>query len=161
MTKKEYEALLEIRELIARGWIWGRNHIAGIGVCLVGAVNAVTMVPQDNTSSNKKKRNTIFKKSDWETRYSILCLLEEEIALRGDYSHLETWNDAHGKKQVLALLDELIRKHEPKAMEIGKPERQITVEPAEPVPGVKESPASEPLPAPAEPVAPEREKVPA
>lgn len=45
-------------------------------------------------------------------------------------------------------------------MEIGKPEKQYTVEPAEPIPGVRERP-SEPLPTPKEPVAPEREKVPA
>ncbi len=47
-------------------------------------------------------------------------------------------------------------------MEIGKPEKEYTIEPAEPVPGVKERdiPPDPPIPSRPEPK-PEREKVPA
>jgi hypothetical protein len=45
-------------------------------------------------------------------------------------------------------------------MEIGTPEKEYTIEPAEPVPGVKESPTPTPEPR-KEPAEPEREKIPA
>lgn len=164
LTKKEYQHLLQVRELVATSHVTGTNisrSTLGDRFCLVGAVNHVTHIPQEydsgDTGPNRfwSKRNW---QRDWQARYKILWLIEEEL---GYNKSIEYFNDSEGQEAVLELLDKLIAKCEPKNMEIGKPHKKHTIEPAEPIPGVKEQP-SEPLPTKTpDPVAPDREKVPA
>jgi hypothetical protein len=165
MDKKQYEALIAVRDLLRQGRVRCRNVGTDIrggyclgGYCLTGAVNHVTHVSQEYTSLNMRNKNRPFSSADWETRSALIRLMQDEI--RPDYLTLERFNDSNDDRAVLTFLDYLIRKHDPKAMEIGEPEKVHQIEPATPVPGVKEQPATQPLPTP-EPVTPEREKVPA
>jgi hypothetical protein len=152
MDIETYETLLEVRRLlIEEGHIGGMNHLEGRGYCLMGALNQATNVSQRNCSYNS------YVHGRWEIRLKLIHIMKKKLHVLGIDCGLEGFNDRH-RKNVIPFLNELIQENEPKGMEIGKPEKQYTIEPAEPIPGVKEQPAPTPTPV---PVAPEREKVPA